>query len=36
VTAKKKEEEPAGEIAGDGLDWIKHLSIYKIIYKEPE
>jgi hypothetical protein len=26
-----EEEEPAGEIAGDGLEWIKHISIFKIV-----
>ena len=34
VAAKKEEEdesEPAGEIAGDGVDWIKSISIYKEI-----
>ena len=31
---KEEEEEPAGEIAGDGLEWIKQLSIYKMVNGE--
>jgi hypothetical protein len=31
---KEEEEEPAGEIAGDDLEWIKQLSIYKIVNGE--
>ena len=27
----EEEEEPAGEIAGDGLEWIKHISIFKTV-----
>lgn len=28
---REDEEEPSGEIAGDGLDWIKKISIYKYV-----
>ena len=31
---KEEEEEEAGEIAGDGLEWIKAISIYKTINNE--
>jgi hypothetical protein len=31
---EEEESEPAGEIAGDGLDWIKGISIYKYINGE--
>ena len=29
---KREEEEPSGEISGDGLDWVSQISIYK--YKD--
>jgi hypothetical protein len=28
---REEESEPTGEIAGDGLDWIKSISIYKYV-----